>query len=86
MFDYQCFILYIRLSNELQRGIPKKAIESKKNEEPTPIFRSFRGVMAPICCSDWLNQMQLCIIISTQLQSDATFSIIAGLLFTNLHQ
>jgi len=38
-------------------GVPKKALESKKKEEPTPIFRSFRGVLAPICCSDWLNQM-----------------------------
>ena len=62
-------------------GDSEKGHREQKNEEPTPIFRSFRGVLAPICCSDWLNQMQLCIIISTQLQSDATFSIIADKLF-----
>ena len=67
MFDYQCFILYIRLSGWLQKGFPKGHRE-QKNEEPTPIFRSFRGVMAPICCSDWLNQMGLNIILSVQTQ------------------
>lgn len=39
-----------------------------KKEEPTQIFRSFRGVLAPICCSDWLNQMGLNKVISVQTQ------------------
>ena len=47
-------------------------IKGRKNEqkkrEPTPFFRSFRGVLAPICCSDWLNQMGLNIVISVQTQ------------------
>ena len=42
--------------------------EQKKGSQP-PIFRSFRGVLAPICCcSDWLNQMGLNIVISVQTQ------------------
>ena len=46
----------------------EKLKNGQKKEEPTPIFRSFRGVLVPICCSDWLNQMGLNIVISVQTQ------------------
>lgn len=39
-----------------------------KKRGANPDFRSFRGVLVPICCSDWLNQMGLNIVISVQTQ------------------
>ena len=55
----------------------------KQKKEPKPCHNVGR---LHIISSDWQNRMQMDEILSVQSQFDATFSILAGLFFVNLHQ
>ncbi|MBP5695266.1 MAG: hypothetical protein J6X11_01310, partial [Treponema sp.] len=62
----------------------RKGLKKEQKKRANPV--SLGGVSSVCFFSDWLNQMGLNKVISVQTQMTPTFLIVAGLLFTNLHQ